>query len=146
MGYTRAYANQKEITINKPKGYKPGMFSYIGIDEVYCASQQLKGNEFKVWIMLMMNKSGFGYVLSPAVESGNWGIPKDSIQKAVQGLKKKGFLVPKEGSSTKLDFYPKGKDNVDYEISYPEEEKQEKKTDIIPLDDLLAEFTNEKCG
>lgn len=52
----------------------------------------LKGEQFKLWVYLMMNQNGFEFSLSKKA-CANWGIKKDSYYRGIDELRAQGYLV-----------------------------------------------------
>lgn len=46
-----------------------------------------------MWYYFAKNQAGYVFAVSPAAALAEFGIKKDSFQKAVQVLKEKGYLV-----------------------------------------------------
>ena len=99
--------NQKEIVINKlicdDKGNN---YTRFRLDALQKAMKTLTPKAFQLWCYLAKNKDGYTLYLSK-VDFLNWSIVSESsYHKAVQELKDKMYLIPKQNSSTtKYNFY-----------------------------------------
>lgn len=80
---------------------------YIKINHksVAAAMKALTPVEFQVWFYLAKNKDGIEWEISPASACAEWGIKVSSFHKAITTLKKMGYLVLKENSTTRYWFY-----------------------------------------
>lgn len=96
-------ANQKTIIINKHKVDKD--FLQIGREDLYTASKELSGAEFKLYIYLAANANGYRLVLSQAAFIEAMGVSRSSYYDALTALEKKGYLVHE--SSNTYHFYEK---------------------------------------
>ncbi len=102
--------NQKHIEVQKEKYMKKkddGGLQYCKISQkgIQYAMKDLSKAEFQVWLYFAKNEAGYEFWLSPAEAQQSYGIKKDTFQKAIQALEKKGYLVLKEGKTNQYYFY-----------------------------------------
>lgn len=99
--------NQKIVLIPKVQYNANRLYMKAHIEEVQKACQQLELSELRLWLYLSKNQPGYSLELS-LVDAQTWGLPKNSYHRAVQGLIKKGFLIPKAEDSNIYVFSPGG--------------------------------------
>jgi len=95
------FPNQRIIHINK-NDYK-GNYLTIGNDEWINASKDLKPITFRLYLYLASNMNGFDLALSRQAVINKIGISKNSYINGINELKKKGYIVLKQGNV--YDFY-----------------------------------------
>ena len=106
MSYPK-YFNQNTLIINRDevkKGTGKGR-TYITSyqDNILEAMKELDGTAFKVYMLLLFNKSGFRLDYSPQYVANQTGISRDSARAAIRKLETSGFLDWKDEST--YDFY-----------------------------------------
>ena len=57
------------------------------------AVKDLTPAQFQVWLYFAKNQSGYTFAVSPSAALNEFGIKKDTFQKAKQVLKQKGYLI-----------------------------------------------------
>jgi hypothetical protein len=79
------------------------------------AIKDLTPVQFQVWLYFAKNQAGYMFAVSPAAALNEFGIKKDSFQKAKQVLKEKGYLVenPAKGKNHFI-FYEKPIEEIMY--------------------------------
>lgn len=97
--------NQREVEIVGKDDIKKKSFLGTTFDSISYAIQDLSPREFQVWLYFSGNAPGYKFWFSPAELQQEWGIKKDTTQKAVQVLIQKGYLVQKEGKKNSYEFY-----------------------------------------
>lgn len=96
-------ANQKTIKVQKEKCDKDNLYATYNLEALQCASIDLKGEAFKLWMYLGKNQNGYTFALSK-VDAIKWGVgSKSSYDRAVKELIEKGYLV--ETSPNHFDFF-----------------------------------------
>ena len=107
--------NQEVVTVNKEICDKDNIYAKINIEAMQLAMKDLTPVQFQVWLYFAKNQAGYEFAVSPAAALNEFGIKKDSFQKAKQVLKEKGYLVHHEGKgSNHYIFYEKPKDEIIY--------------------------------
>lgn len=91
-------ANQKIIRISKASTDKENHYGIVNKNCMYKASQNLGYNEFKIYMYLATNQDGHEFALSPIDIAENMGANKREIQKNINSLIKKGYLMPDSGN------------------------------------------------
>lgn len=66
----------------------------INIEASQLAMKDLTPAQFQVWYYFAKNQAGYEFAVSPAAALSEFGIKRDTFQKAVQALKEKRYLVP----------------------------------------------------
>ena len=87
------YPNQNIVKIVKEKCDKDNLYAMINIEAMQLAMKDLTPTQFQVWLYYAKNQSGYTFAVSPASALNEFGIKKDTFQKANQVLKQKGYLV-----------------------------------------------------
>lgn len=96
-------ANQKTIKVQKEKCDSNNLYAMYNLEALQCASIDLKGEAFKLWMYLGKNQNGYTFALSK-VDAIKWGVgSKSSYDRAVKELIEKGYLV--ETSPNHYDFF-----------------------------------------
>lgn len=85
--------NQKVVEVNKEKCNKDNLYATINIKALQLAMKDLTPVQFQVWLYYAKNQAGYTFAVSPADALNEFGIKKDSFQKANQTLQEKGYLV-----------------------------------------------------
>ena len=85
------FANQKTITIHKPKIV--GQFCQVPIDCIYHAMVDLKDSAFKLWLYFASNADNYTFDFSFAHASKCTGISESSRTRAMKELTEKGYLI-----------------------------------------------------
>ena len=88
--------NQEVATVNKAACNKNNIYAMINIEAMSMAMKDLTPAQFQVWLYFAKNQAGYTFAVSPAAALAEFGIKKDTFQKAKQVLKEKGYLVPDE--------------------------------------------------
>ena len=86
-------ANQNIVEVKKEPCDKNHIYAMINIEASQMAMKDLTPVQFQVWYYFAKNQAGYTFAVSPAAALQEFGIKKDSFQKAVQVLKDKGYLV-----------------------------------------------------
>lgn len=86
-------ANQDIVQINKEPCDKDHIYAMINIEALQLAMKDLTPVQFQVWLYFAKNQAGYTFAVSPAAALNEFGIKKDSFQKAKAVLKEKGYLV-----------------------------------------------------
>lgn len=98
------YANQKVITIKKPKANKENTYSVMNKEYLFDAIEELTHNELKVYLYLSSNQDGYTLALSPQEIADRLGASKGRIQVAVRGLVEKGYIESEFNNGEKNQF------------------------------------------
>lgn len=86
-------ANQNVVEVRKEPCDKNHIYAMINIEASQLAMKDLTPVQFQVWYYFAKNQAGYVFAVSPAAALAEFGIKKDSFQKAVAVLKEKGYLV-----------------------------------------------------
>lgn len=86
-------ANQDIVTIQKEKCDADNIYAKINIEAMKLAMKDLTAAQFQVWLYFAKNQAGYTFAVSPAAALNEFGIKKDTFQKAKVVLKEKGYLV-----------------------------------------------------
>lgn len=86
-------ANQDVVEIQKEVCDKNHIYATINIHAMQLAMKDLTPVQFQVWLYFAKNQAGYTFAVSPAAALNEFGIKKDTFQKAKQVLKEKGYLV-----------------------------------------------------
>ena len=65
----------------------------VNINAMQLAAKDLTPAQFQVWLYFAKNQAGYTFAVSPAAALNEFGIKKDTFQKAKAILKEKGYLV-----------------------------------------------------
>ena len=95
------FANQKTITIHKPKIV--GQFCQVPLECVYHAMVDLKDSAFKLWLYFASNADNYTFDFSFAHAAKCTGISESSRTRAMKELTEKGYLV--DLGRNHYDFY-----------------------------------------
>lgn len=108
-------ANQEVAKIQKELCDETHIYAKINIEAMALAMKDLTPVQFQVWLYFAKNQAGYTFAISPAAALKEFGIKKDSFQKAKQVLKEKGYLVenPSAGKNHFI-FYEKPIEEVMY--------------------------------
>ncbi len=99
-----AEPNQKTITIKKEpcdNSCKDNYYTKINLQAMAAAAKNLSGhkaNSFILWCYFAKNQDGYTFDLSNRAALEQFGIKKDAYDKAVDTLKKEGYLIPQGGN------------------------------------------------
>ena len=86
-------ANQDIVEVHKEKCDTDNIYAKININAIQLAMKDLTPAQFEVWLYFAKNQAGFEFAVSPAAALNDFGIKKDTFQKAKQVLKEKGYLI-----------------------------------------------------
>lgn len=86
--------NQNIVEVHKEPCNKNNLYATININAMSLAMKDLTPVQFQVWMYFAKNQAGYVFAVSPAAALAEFGIKKDSFQKAVVVLKEKKYLVP----------------------------------------------------
>lgn len=86
--------NQNVVEVHKEPCDKNHIYAMINIEASQMAMKDLTPVQFQVWYYFAKNQAGYVFAVSPAAALNEFGIKKDSFQKAVAVLREKGYLVP----------------------------------------------------
>lgn len=89
----KTVANQDVVEVQKEKCDKDNIYAVININAMQLAMKDLTPAQFQVWLYFAKNQAGYTFAVSPAAALNEFGIKKDTFQKAKQALKEKGYLV-----------------------------------------------------
>lgn len=108
-------ANQDVVQISKEPCDKNHIYAMINIEAMQMAMKDLTPVQFEVWLYFAKNQAGYTFAVSPAAALNEFGIKKDSFQKAKTVLKEKGYLVenPAKGKNHFI-FYEKPVEEIMY--------------------------------
>lgn len=87
-------ANQNIVEVHKEPCNKDNLYATINLNAMQLAMKDLTPVQFQVWLYFAKNQAGYVFAVSPAAALNEFGIKKDSFQKAVVVLKEKKYLVP----------------------------------------------------
>lgn len=87
-------ANQEVAEVKKEPCDTDNIYAKINIEAMQLAMKDLTPVQFQVWLYFAKNQAGYVFAVSPAAALNEFGIKKDSFQKAKTVLKEKGYLVP----------------------------------------------------
>lgn len=93
MAAIKTVANQEVVTITKEPTDKNNIYACINIEAMRLAVKDLTPVQMEVWLYFAKNQSGHTFAVSPAAALDEFGIKKDTFQKAKQVLKEKGYLI-----------------------------------------------------
>lgn len=83
---------------------KTHTYSLMHLDSLQMAMCNLRGESLKLWLYCNKNQDGYQFELSQK-KVQDWGLKKDSYQKAKQKMIELGYLVPINEGSNILMFY-----------------------------------------
>lgn len=108
-------ANQEVVSIQKEKCDADNIYAKINIEAMTLAMKDLTPAQFEVWLYFAKNQAGYTFAVSPAAALNEFGIKKDTFQKAKQVLKEKGYLVndTTKGKNYYI-FYEKPEEEIMY--------------------------------
>lgn len=89
----KTVANQEVVEVHKELCDKAHIYAMINIEAMQLAMKDLTPVQFQVWLYFAKNQAGYTFAVSPAAALNEFGIKKDSFQKAKGILKEKGYLV-----------------------------------------------------
>lgn len=88
---------QKKIRVYKIKNTEnentKNIYGTINKESMYKALQDLKYNEFKIYMYIVTNQDGYEFNLSTKDISNKTGTDKREIQKCINNLIKKGYII-----------------------------------------------------
>lgn len=85
--------NQDFVTISKEPCDTDNLYAKVNIEAMKLAMKDLTPAQFEVWMYFAKNQAGYTFAVSPAGALDEFGIKKDTFQKAKQVLKDKGYLI-----------------------------------------------------
>ena len=85
--------NQDIVRIEKEKCDADNIYAKININAIQLAVKDLTPAQFEVWLYFAKNQAGYEFAVSPAAALNEFGIKKDTFQKAKVVLKEKGYLI-----------------------------------------------------
>lgn len=85
--------NQDIVEVQKEKCDKDNIYATININAIQLAMKDLTPAQFQVWLYFAKNQAGYTFAVSPAAALNEFGIKKDTFQKAKAVLKEKGYLI-----------------------------------------------------
>lgn len=85
--------NQDFVTVSKEPCDKSHIYMTINQEAVRLAVKDLTPVQFQVWLYFAKNQAGYTFAVSPAAALDEFGIKKDTFQKAKAVLKEKGYLI-----------------------------------------------------
>lgn len=85
--------NQDIVKVEKEKCDKNNLYATINLAAMQLAMKDLTPLQFEVWMYFAKNQAGYTFAVSPAAALDEFGIKKDSFQKAKAVLKEKGYLI-----------------------------------------------------
>ena len=86
-------ANQDIVEVHKELCNKDNIYAMINIKAIQLAMKDLTPAQFQVWLYFAKNQAGYQFAVSPAAALDEFGIKKDTFQKAKVVLKEKGYLI-----------------------------------------------------
>ena len=87
------FVNQDIVEVQKEACDTDNIYAKINIKAIQLAMKDLTPAQFQVWLYFAKNQAGYVFAVSPAAALNEFGIKKDTFQKAKQVLKEKGYLV-----------------------------------------------------
>ena len=85
--------NQDMVTVQKEPCDKQHLYATINLEAMRLAMKDLTPAQFEVWMYFAKNQAGYTFAVSPAAALDEFGIKKDTFQKAKVVLKDKGYLI-----------------------------------------------------
>lgn len=108
-------ANQIVAEIKKEPCDKNNIYAMVNIEAMQLAIKDLTPVQFQVWLYFAKNQAGYTFAVSPAAALNEFGIKKDSFQKARQVLTEKGYLVNNAAKGKNYYiFYEKPQEEIFY--------------------------------
>ena len=104
------YANQKVVTIVKAESGRNNIYGIVNKECMFKAMNELKYNEFKVFMYLTANQDDYTMALSTQDIADKTGANKREIQKSIESLVEKKYIVPVKDNSNRFEFH-EDKDN-----------------------------------
>lgn len=101
----KTVANQKIVKICKAKTDKGNIYGILNKDCSMRAMRELKHNELKVYLYLVLNQDNYDLALSTKDISEKTKANQRKIQEAINGLIEKGYLKQIEDGSNIYIFY-----------------------------------------
>ena len=89
----KTVANQDVVEIQKEACDKNNLYAAINLNAMRLAMKDLTPAQFEVWLYFAKNQAGYTFAVSPAAALDEFGIKKDTFQKAKAVLKEKGYLI-----------------------------------------------------
>lgn len=86
--------NQNIVEVRKEPTDKQNLYACINLGAMQLAMKDLTPAQFQVWLYFAKNQAGYQFAVSPAAALNEFGIKKDTFQKAVLVLKEKRYLTP----------------------------------------------------
>lgn len=97
-------ANQKIVCLHKALADRENPYGIVNKDCMYRASQNLGYNEFRIYMYIITNTDNYEFALSPADIAESMGANKREIQKNINSLIKKGYLILEPDSGNRYIF------------------------------------------
>ena len=94
----RTYPNQKIVTVKKAAADKKHIYAILNKERLFIAMKGLSPNELKTYLYLASNQNDYTFAMSPVEIAESTGSDKRSIQNAINGLIKKGYLCQEKGN------------------------------------------------
>lgn len=94
----KIYTNQKIVCLHKALADRENPYGIVNKDCMYRASQNLGYNEFRIYMYIITNTDNYEFALSPADIAESMGANKREIQKSVNSLIDKGYLIHNQGN------------------------------------------------
>ena len=95
---TVTYPNQKIITVHKAPANKDHIYGTMNKAVTFRNFSGLSLNEIKAYTYLCLNQDGYSMALSTEDMANQLGSSTQCMRTAVNGLKKKGYLVRNHGN------------------------------------------------
>ena len=114
MPYT--VENQRRVLVHRdmPKE-KEGNFLLIKKENLYAAYRDLNATALCLYLYLAGNKDGFDLAFSPKAIHNEMGLPESTCRDQFKVLVNKGYLIRRNETSNRYDFYeiPKEKETAE---------------------------------
>lgn len=79
-------------------------YSEQSIEAMAAAAKKLSGDRFKVWLYLSKNRDDFRLELSQKAVEHEWGVKKDTFQRAVKDMIDLGYLIEIDSEKNEWKF------------------------------------------
>ncbi|MBR6640903.1 MAG: hypothetical protein IKL08_01725 [Clostridia bacterium] len=90
--------NQKVLRVNKEECNQNMKYAKINLAAMEAAAKDLDGNVFKLWCYFARNKNDFTCAVSNVAVTEQFGIKKDTYDRAMRILKEKGYITKIRGN------------------------------------------------
>ena len=108
--------NQRRVLVHRdmPKE-KEGNFLLIKKENLYAAYRELNATALCLYLYLAGNKDGFDLAFSPKAIHNEMGLPESTCRDQFKVLVNKGYLIRRNETSNRYDFYeiPKEKETAE---------------------------------